>query len=128
MRRRQIISLTPLIDVVFILLVFFMLASSFTTWRSMPMDMAIPSGGGSSDGKSLLIEARTDGFRFGAQTVSREVLLQRLTERLATETDTRVLVRFDADLPLQQSVDLLDELAASGVRDLRILPARETVQ
>jgi hypothetical protein len=33
-RRRALISMTPLIDVVFILLIFFMLASSFLNWRS----------------------------------------------------------------------------------------------
>ena len=40
-RRRSPISLTPLIDVVFILLVFFMLASSFLDWRSITL--AAPS-------------------------------------------------------------------------------------
>ncbi|MEM6945656.1 MAG: biopolymer transporter ExbD, partial [Pseudomonadota bacterium] len=34
-RKRLRISITPLIDVVFILLVFFMLASSFLDWRSI---------------------------------------------------------------------------------------------
>ena len=34
-RRRALISLTPLIDMVFILMVFFMLASSFQTWRAI---------------------------------------------------------------------------------------------
>jgi biopolymer transport protein ExbD len=33
--RRAVVSLTPLIDVVFILLVFFMLASSFVKWRAI---------------------------------------------------------------------------------------------
>ncbi len=37
-RRRALISLTPLIDVVFILLVFFMLPSSFLDWRAIDLD------------------------------------------------------------------------------------------
>ena len=40
----RLISLTPLIDVVFILLVFFMLASSFLDWRSI--DLTVSSGVG----------------------------------------------------------------------------------
>ena len=36
--RRRLISLTPLIDVVFILLIFFMLASSFLDWRAIGLD------------------------------------------------------------------------------------------
>ena len=40
-KKRPLISLTPLIDVVFILLVFFMLASSFLDWRSI--DLSTPA-------------------------------------------------------------------------------------
>ncbi|MBO8087018.1 MAG: biopolymer transporter ExbD, partial [Marichromatium sp.] len=36
--RRNPISLTPLIDVVFILLLFFMLASHFDQWRALALD------------------------------------------------------------------------------------------
>ncbi|GAB5502781.1 ExbD/TolR family protein [Pyruvatibacter sp.] len=36
-RARVVLSLTPLIDVVFILLVFFMLVSQFATWREVEM-------------------------------------------------------------------------------------------
>jgi biopolymer transport protein ExbD len=39
-RRRQVISLTPLIDVVFILLLFFMLSSSFMQWRQIDLSAA----------------------------------------------------------------------------------------
>ena len=34
------ITLTPLIDVVFILLIFFMLASSFIDWRALDLRLA----------------------------------------------------------------------------------------
>lgn len=37
---RPLISLTPLIDVVFILLVFFMLVSSLTQWTSVTLETA----------------------------------------------------------------------------------------
>ncbi|MBV1789624.1 biopolymer transporter ExbD [Marinobacterium sp. D7] len=40
-RKPARISLTPLIDVVFILLLFFMLSSSFSQWRQL--DLPIPS-------------------------------------------------------------------------------------
>jgi len=38
--RRRAISLTPLIDVVFILLLFFMLSSSFLQWRQIDLSSA----------------------------------------------------------------------------------------
>lgn len=41
-KRKQAISLTPLIDVVFILLLFFMLTSSFVPWRILDTPLAAP--------------------------------------------------------------------------------------
>ena len=40
--RSPTISLTPLIDVVFILLIFFMLASRFGDWKDLPVNV-LPS-------------------------------------------------------------------------------------
>jgi biopolymer transport protein ExbD len=44
-RRRTLISLTPLIDVVFILLVFFMLASNFSQLRAIGVTIPAEAGG-----------------------------------------------------------------------------------
>ena len=41
--KRRLISLTPLIDVVFILLLFFMLSSGFTHWRQLDITAASES-------------------------------------------------------------------------------------
>lgn len=40
---KQVISLTPLIDVVFILLLFFMLTSSFVPWRTVNTLLSVAS-------------------------------------------------------------------------------------
>lgn len=119
--------MTPLIDVVFILLVFFMLASSFTTWRSVEMDMATP-GGGVAEGRSVLVELRTDGLRFGGRNTDETELILQLQDQLADDAELRVLVRFDHDLPLQDSVQLVDRLSTAGIRNLRVLPSREAAQ
>ncbi|MBJ7538054.1 ExbD/TolR family protein [Marinomonas transparens] len=42
-KRKQGISLTPLIDVVFILLLFFMLTSSFVPWRTVDTPLSVSS-------------------------------------------------------------------------------------
>ncbi|ETX09640.1 biopolymer transportern ExbD [Marinomonas ushuaiensis DSM 15871] len=42
-KRKNAISLTPLIDVVFILLLFFMLTSSFVPWRIVDTPLSVPT-------------------------------------------------------------------------------------
>ena len=61
-RRRNLISLTPLIDVVFILLVFFMLASSFLDWRSITLDPPKQTGGSPSLEQAVLIASVLRNF------------------------------------------------------------------
>ena len=58
--RRRSISLTPLIDVVFILLMFFMLTSTFTRWKAV--DLRLPTASADpSPKKPQVLLLHTDG-------------------------------------------------------------------
>ena len=58
--RRRPISLTPLIDVVFILLMFFMLTSAFTRWKAV--DLRLPTtSSDTSPKKPQALLLHTDG-------------------------------------------------------------------
>ena len=92
-RRRQLISLTPLIDVVFSLLVFFMLASSFLDWRSIDLNTPGTNQSGERLEGSLLIDIRPEGLRLGGQAVTPEALVARVTELLKSQPERRILVR-----------------------------------
>ena len=58
--RRRPISLTPLIDVVFILLMFFMLTSTFTRWKAVDLRLPIAGSDASSEQPQALL-LHTDG-------------------------------------------------------------------
>lgn len=120
-RRRSLISLTPLIDVVFILLIFFMLASSFMEWRSIQLIAPAPAATGSAWERALLVEIRPNGLRLSGEAVSLEMLAARVGERVAAKADQRVLVRPSPGVPLQAAVDVLDRLAAVGAVKLSLI-------
>ena len=122
-RRRALIGLTPLIDVVFILLVFFMLASSFVDWRAI--ELAAPSAetsgaGGLVEG-ALLVEVRADGLRFAGETLPLSTIAERVAARLAAAPDTAVLVKPVPGVTLQSSVTVLDRLAKTGAVNLSLV-------
>ena len=124
-RRRALISLTPLIDVVFILLVFFMLASSFLDWRAIDLTApATASGAGRMEG-ALLVEIRPDGLRLAGEALQERTLLQRVGARLLENPSQKVLVRPARGVALQDAIRLLDGLAAAGVADLSLIRERE---
>ncbi len=121
-RRRAVIGLTPLIDVVFILLVFFMLASSFLDWRAIDLKApaaAVAAAGTGMEG-ALLVEVRQDGVRLSGERLSTGALEARVAERLAESPERRIVVRPAAGLELQRVVTVLDALEAAGARELSL--------
>ena len=123
-RKRPLISLTPLIDVVFILLVFFMLASSFLDWRSIELNAPGRAGGQPSMIGAMLIDVTVDGPRLAGTPISLDALYARVSARLEQRPEQRVLVKPDPDVRLQAVVDVLDRLSEAGVVDLSLIRDR----
>lgn len=124
MQRRALISLTPLIDVVFILLVFFMLASSFMDWRTLELSVARASGAAGMRG-ALLVELNKDHVRLSGRKMTNAALIDTLTKRFEREPDQRVLVKPQAGVALQLAVNLIDRIAAAGGRQVAFVSPPE---
>ncbi len=120
-QRRPLISLTPLIDVVFILLVFFMLASSFLDWRAIDLNAPAQTAAGSSVEGALLVEVGSEDLRLSGETMSLETLAARVAERVAVNPEQKVLVKPASGVPLQGAVEILDGLTSAGVIDLSLI-------
>ena len=118
--RRARIGLTPLIDVVFILLIFFMLASRFADHRALPLDAASAGAGAGPEG-ALLVEIRRDGLRLSGEALAPDALAARLAAHLRARPDLRVLLAPAPGVDLQAAVAALDLLASAGARDVALL-------
>ena len=119
-RRRVLISLTPLIDMVFILLVFFMLASSFLDWRTIPLTAADSAAAGSGSKGAMLVQVGEDGLRLAGHAMPLDAIAERVAARVAEQPEQRVLVEPAPGVPLQAAVTVLDRLAAAGARNLSL--------
>ena len=119
--KRRVISLTPLIDVVFILLLFFMLSTQFTRPKAMVLSVpadnipAVPD-----DGSSLILHVLADGNIkvAGGDVVTQESLFTNAALRVAIDRDTDIRLNADDTVPLQLLVsvtDLLERAGASSV-------------
>jgi biopolymer transport protein ExbD len=120
-RRRNLISLTPLIDVVFILLVFFMLASSFLDWRAIELDAPPRAGSGDGLTGAMLVEVRAGGLRLAGQRIEWPALLARLRAPSRDDEAPRVLIRPDEAVSLQRAVDVVDRLDAAGIDQVSLI-------
>ncbi|WP_416897088.1 MAG: ExbD/TolR family protein [Minwuia sp.] len=122
-RRRALISLTPLIDVVFILLVFFMLASSFLDWRAIDLSPPVEAGGGARLEGSLLVDIRRDALRLAGEPMDLETLADRIGVLVADKPGRPVILRPAPDVSLQRTVEVLDRLGAAGAAGMALIRA-----
>ncbi len=123
-RRRASISLTPLIDVVFILLVFFMLATSFVDWRMIPLAAAGEGRGSAGAEGTVLLDFTPDALRISGASVSEAEFARRIASRLATHPEQRFVLRPRDGANMQRLVSLLDRLEALGVRHVDLASGR----
>lgn len=121
-RPRALISLTPLIDVVFILLVFFMLASSFADWRAIELMTAGQAVRAPSPDPAVLVRVQADGsLDLGGERLTAEALPARLAALAAADAERRLAVQPEAGVPLQRVVDVLDAATAAGLRRVSLV-------
>jgi biopolymer transport protein ExbD len=119
--RRRLISLTPLIDVVFILLIFFMLASNLVDWRRLEMDAPVATGSGDAMPGSWLVRVRPDALDLNARTIDTATLRDRVSSRIDAEPEQRILVQTAPDVSLQRLIDIIDLLREAGASRLTLL-------
>ncbi|MCY4148922.1 MAG: biopolymer transporter ExbD [Gammaproteobacteria bacterium] len=120
--RRNPIRLTPLIDVVFILLIFFMLASNYEDWHAIPVDAPVEAGISiDSEPDALLIEIGPDRLRLSAETISQDILIARLGKLLLDNPNLVVLIKPVDGVLLQEAVSLMDRLSEAGIGRMSLI-------
>lgn len=122
-QQRQLISVTPLVDLVFILLVFFMLASTFLQWRAIDLNSPPVTTAQEAVDDVLLVEIGAGNLRVADKPVPLEVIGGHVAARLAVAPDLRVLIKPLEGVPLQRTIRVLDRLRAAGVPDLMLVGA-----
>ncbi len=110
-RKRCAPRLTPMIDVVFLLLVFFMLAARFGADQSVPI--LLGGGEGEYSGPPRLIELAPDGLLLNGIAYSIADILVELN-RLSETSEDVVILRGQEDAQTQMVVEILLELTQAG--------------
>jgi len=123
------VNLTPLIDVVFILLIFFMVSTTFQKESRIRIELPQASGEPAEAQKKLLeIVIDTEGHFFigGQQVVNSKVdtLKQAIQKYLGEQTDLPVMIRADRMTPYQSVVTAMDATAQLGLTQMSLATAK----
>lgn len=116
-RRRP--SLTPMIDVVFLLLVFFMLAAKFGQEDAIGLQLT-GSGEGYSGPPRLVTVAVEGDLRLNGVSIELGTLAKALEPMMGSPEDL-VVVRPQSGAEVQAMVDVLSTLTAAGIARIAIV-------
>lgn len=124
-RPRPRLNIAPLIDVVFLLLVFFMLTSTFIDSSAIDLSMSRSSAPGQASGDALLVDVRHDGeIRLNGLTLALDDLGPELASRVGADIDRAVAVRAEARVPVQRLVAVMDRIQGVGMTNIRLATPR----
>ena len=120
------VDVSPLIDMVFILLIFFMVTTTFV--KDMKLDINRPSAASASKADSKVVRVYIDNTSqvyIDNQPVQLWAIQSKLRDMLRTSTDKSVLVISDDTIPVEVLIDVVDECRMSGAKDVAVSTQKE---
>lgn len=131
------LDMTPLIDVVFQLLIFFMLSATFVVQSSVPIELPEKSTDSPTpvEAKDIVVSVTADG-KFYIDPDSDAIDATGLAARLREESEKRpmedptvkpmVLIRADGTVPTQLLIDVMEACEEAELRNFGIGVRAET--
>lgn len=120
------VDVSPLIDMVFILLIFFMVTTTFV--KDMKLDINRPSATSASKADSKVIRVYIDNASqvyIDNQPIQLWATQSKIRDLLRTSTDKSVLVITDETIPVETLIDVVDECRMSGAKDVAVSTSKE---
>ena len=108
-------------DIVFLLLIFFLLSSSFIVQTGIRVDLPAAASPQPQDAAMIVLSVTRDGSVFvNEQRVQWSRIQEELESLLAESEDKLVVVRGDRELSLGKTVEVMDIARRSGATKLAI--------
>jgi biopolymer transport protein ExbD len=123
-KRRDVITpdITPMVDVVFLLLIFFMLSTTFIVSPGIRIDL--PQAEAEPvrrERQDLRVKIAAEGVLYvDEQRLSLEDLIERLRATARTDPETLVVIEADENTAHKHVVEVMDRARSAGLRRLAI--------
>ena len=120
------INISPLIDMVFILLIFFMVSTTFVKDMKLDLDRPAASTATTASTKAIRLYIDNAGEIFlDGEPVRVWVIQSRIRDLLAASTGKSVLVVTDDGVPAGRLVEVVDQARLAGATDVGVATVEE---
>lgn len=117
------INVAPLIDVVFLLLIFFMLASEFTDFKTI--DMISPNQSEVDQPESnlpLIINLSEKGdITIDSKEVSFNKLTQTVKDKLSNKKETKIIISTPHETKVNILIKIVDTIRGLGIENIALI-------
>jgi biopolymer transport protein ExbD len=117
------INVTPLVDVVLVLLIIFMVTTSIiANPEGLRVDKPEAATGQTQDRESILLVCRKDGTTAvdGKEVTTDAEILDKITDKLVSDRELQGIVQCDTTAEVGRMVHLIDLLREAGVKKYAI--------
>jgi biopolymer transport protein ExbD len=116
------ISLTPIIDVVFILLIFFMLATNFQSFNQTDIKLSNEEASTSqSDKRIYLVEFNKEGeFKLNKATMSPKSIKNKILDSKKKDEEYIVVIKGAKDTEIQDILNVIADFKKNDIKEITI--------
>ncbi len=109
-------NVTPLVDIVLVLLIIFMVTANFIVRETVEVDLPRAANGGETVQGLVNVVIDKDGkLYFDGAEVPEEELTRKVSEAVAKDKDTRAIISADQALPYGRVMRLIDVVKGQGI-------------
>lgn len=120
------LPLTPLIDIVFLLLIYFLLTTNFLVDEGIKIKLPQAKASAPQTEKEITVYVDSQGRAFlGNEEVSLAMLFDRLKEMIGGKENKMVVIRADRAVILNKAVKVMDVAKAAGAGRLCLATEKE---
>jgi biopolymer transport protein ExbD len=124
---RVAIEIAPLVDVVFLLVIFFAVSTTFLETSGLKLELPSSSSTAERETQEIAVYLAADGrLSFDGEEVTLEQLRERLPQALESAVSKVVILRADTQTPHGQVVKIMDAARSAGAEGLTVATRVET--
>jgi biopolymer transport protein ExbD len=128
-RKKVIINITSLIDVLFLLLIFFMVSSTFVEQPGMKLELPESKSASTERIKELVLEIKSDGtMMLNQDPIEIDNLEEKFKSLLPSLDEKSLILKAEKSVPHGTVVNVMDLAKLSGLEKLIIATQAATDQ